>query len=157
MKFLFVCTGNTCRSPMAEMYFNYKVGQDSLHYASSAGILAYDGSPLSDNAKKVLCHFHIPFNQFFKSRSIKQEDMRNNHYILTMEEYQSQLLKNQFVSCSKKISLLSHMIDKNDDVTDPFPHDMENYMKTFEQIKEYIDLFINKLSSVQRTSHERTL
>jgi protein-tyrosine-phosphatase len=137
---------------MAEMYFNHKVGQHSDHFASSAGILAYDGSPISNNAKKVLCHFHIPVNHSFRSRSISPTDMKENQYVLTMEKYQANLLKNQFGSFSKKISPLSRIVNKDNDIADPFPHNLDNYFKTFEQIKSYIDDVIKEIFLIKRMS-----
>ena len=51
-RILFVCTGNTCRSPMAAALFNH-IYMDDERYALSAG-LAADGSPISEHACEVL-------------------------------------------------------------------------------------------------------
>lgn len=51
-KIIFVCTGNTCRSPMAEVVFNCDYA-DSGFIAESAGLMA-DGSPISENALDAL-------------------------------------------------------------------------------------------------------
>ncbi|NLI20413.1 MAG: low molecular weight protein arginine phosphatase [Clostridiales bacterium] len=48
---LFVCSGNTCRSPMAAALFNDLCSRRGLPYrAESAGLYARDGSPASDGA-----------------------------------------------------------------------------------------------------------
>ena len=52
MKIMFVCTGNTCRSPMAAALWNARYGDES-HRAVSAG-LAADGSCISKNAAEAL-------------------------------------------------------------------------------------------------------
>ena len=55
MKILFVCTGNSCRSPMAELYFNHMARQKGLDItAASAGIYANDGGPISRGAAAVM-------------------------------------------------------------------------------------------------------
>lgn len=54
-RILFVCTGNTCRSPMAEGLFNLIARQRGFQgEARSAGVLAADGMPISDHAAEIL-------------------------------------------------------------------------------------------------------
>ncbi len=52
-KVLFVCTGNTCRSPMAAAWLNH-YGQEAGICASSAGLFPVPGQPVSKNAANAL-------------------------------------------------------------------------------------------------------
>ncbi|WP_157812087.1 low molecular weight protein arginine phosphatase [Alteribacter populi] len=54
-KVLFVCTGNTCRSPLAEAIFKEKTKGNSIGFeARSAGIHAMEGMPISEGSKAAL-------------------------------------------------------------------------------------------------------
>ncbi|MBR6515148.1 MAG: hypothetical protein IKT46_10015 [Clostridia bacterium] len=52
-KVCFVCTGNTCRSPMAAAVYNH-LNRGSDRYAVSMGLYAHEGMPISQNAVKAL-------------------------------------------------------------------------------------------------------
>jgi protein-tyrosine-phosphatase len=51
---LFVCTGNTCRSPMAEGLFGKLVAGREDYEVSSAGVAAWGGGPVSADTRAVL-------------------------------------------------------------------------------------------------------
>jgi protein arginine phosphatase len=55
VRVLFICTGNTCRSPLAEGLFRLLAGREGLDIeARSAGVSAINGSPVSGHSSRIL-------------------------------------------------------------------------------------------------------
>ena len=71
-KVLFVCTGNTCRSPMAEFIFRREIKKRKIKYvdAASAGIFMQKGSALSTNSAACLDELGIDHSKF-KPRQLR--------------------------------------------------------------------------------------
>ena len=123
MNILFVCTGNTCRSPMAEGYLKSKNID-----ASSRGLFA-DGSAVSKNSKEVMKEIGIDISSHI-SKQITTEDIENSDKIICMSKSHYDFLKN---ICGEKLSILGNGI------ADPFGMDIEAYRLCRDQIIKEID------------------
>ena len=124
MKILFVCTGNSCRSPMAELYFNHLAREAAPGLqAFSAGIYAYDGNPISASAKAVMKELGINASGFastaFTPKRAEEYDLlvgmdsaniRGMHRILGAEH-------------ADKIVKLMELTPRGGDVADPWYSD----------------------------------
>lgn len=119
MKILFVCLGNICRSPMAEMIFKdlvHKRGLDQYFLISSAGISDEEkGNDIYPLAKRKLLEKGITVEKR-RARKITQDDMRNYDFIIVMEKYQGdKILKDYFVKEKLKVRCLNEK-----DIDDPW-------------------------------------
>lgn len=88
MRILIVCTGNTCRSPMAEVLLAAKLaGDPDLHDSEvrSAGTGAWDGAPASEGAYLVALERGLDLSGH-RARLLTSDQVRNADLILTMSE-----------------------------------------------------------------------
>jgi len=104
-RILFVCTGNTCRSPMAEAIFRRMAEQAGITAeARSAGVAALDGQPISEHSRKVLEQRGIEDN--LCSKSLQQEDVAWADLILTMTMHHKRIVIEDYPEAIDKVYTL---------------------------------------------------
>ncbi|MBO2535506.1 MULTISPECIES: low molecular weight protein arginine phosphatase [Rummeliibacillus] len=143
MNIYFICTGNTCRSPMAAAIL--KSRNLPKTEVKSAGIYAMAGSPMSPNAKNVLEEQHIDYEHI--SQPVSLEDLRWAHLILTMTTGHKESLLQLFPQVADKtFTLKEYAIESSDlDVLDPFGRDISAYRQTFQELSILMDELEKKL------------
>jgi protein arginine phosphatase len=140
---LFVCTGNTCRSPMAEALLK-SMAIPGIE-ARSAGIYAENGRAASTNAKKVLDEQEIPHDH--QASILTDKLVEGSDYILTMTLGHKIAVMNQFPNARSKTFTLKEFaqLEENRDIADPFGGSEEMYRFTFFEIKEAIEKVVERL------------
>ena len=136
MNIIFVCTGNTCRSPMAQAIMLDRVKKLNIDNINieSRGINCVEGDPLSENSKLALKSMNIDFEHL--SKPITMDDIAWADMIICMTSRHAALLNN--VVPSNKLSTFNDYTFKGD-VVDPYGQPLDVYLKTAEQIKEGIE------------------
>ncbi len=140
-KVLFVCTGNTCRSPMAEAILKSMNLPDVE--VKSAGLFAASGSPGSPLAQDVLDENNIEHNHravLFSSEEAEWADL-----ILTMTANHKQFIHQQYPEAKSKTYTLKEFVGTEGDVSDPFGGTIDTYRETFMELRELIAKLREKL------------
>ena len=128
---LFVCAGNTCRSPMAEFILKRKCPELKV---SSAGVYAIDGQPMSNQAKVVLKAENYPIEEIeqFAARKISKEDLEADNTIFVMNAF----LKNVLYDLGRRENVF---LLANNDIPDPFGQSVEDYQMVKNTIEQAIE------------------
>ena len=145
MNILFVCTGNTCRSPMAQHLFNKIVAEQGLnHEALSVGLYAFAGDPASQNAIIVMNEEGIDLTSHRATR-IFAEITQQADLILTMGTGHKEAVLRLFPDLEEKVYTLKEYVGEEGDVADPFGGDLEVYRQTAQELKQLIYKLIAKI------------
>lgn len=149
-KILFVCTGNTCRSSMAEAIANHLIKQKGLEDKFtfiSAGTCAPDGCPASENALEAVKAYNIDLS-YHKAKRVSQDLVNQAELILTMTLGHKAMLKAQFpASMDKLYTLYEYLGDKSRDVEDPFGGSLAVYQECAAELKSAIEALLEKLQT----------
>ncbi|MDD3853256.1 MAG: low molecular weight protein arginine phosphatase [Syntrophomonadaceae bacterium] len=136
---LFVCTGNTCRSPMAKALLEKLIKQKSkqdFYEVDSAGLFAVDGLSASSEAIAVLRYENYDLG-FHQSKSINEQIINWADIIITMTEAHYEQLLGLYPAAKNRVFSFSELADlPESDVTDPYGQGQEAYQITLQQLKQ---------------------
>lgn len=135
---LFVCTGNTCRSPMAQALFRQMLNDKELDGIScdSAGLSAFDGEAASENSIGAMSEIGIDISSH-RSKTVTRDLLDGTELIVCLSKGHYDILRN-FVD-EKKLKILGSGI------SDPYGMSLSEYIRTRDEIKAALCKMLEEL------------
>src|SRR5258706_8518394 len=155
---LFVCTGNVCRSPMAEGLLRHALRDDPHARVLSAGLGALDGQPATDASVDVMAELGIDIAHH-RSQALRVPLVEAADFIFTMTRQQQDAIQAIYPIAAEKTFLLrefenAEIIGK--DIADPIGQPLEVYRRTRDQIRAALPSLIDFMKQTETTKEAVT-
>jgi len=146
---LFICTGNSCRSVMADAYLRKLLLEKNRTdvFVSSAGIITLPGLGATSGTKQALQQEGIDVSNYH-SRGVTKEMIKKSDLILAMEKIHEEHILRMAPEVKNRLFLLKEFakIDDSDlSIPDPIGKPLDTYTRTLAVIKEAVEKVSNLL------------
>jgi protein-tyrosine-phosphatase len=147
---LYVCTGNTCRSPLARAITERLIAERGWTHVSveSAGTAGAAGAPASENAVLVARDFGLSLDEH-RSKELTPELLDWADLVLVMTPSQFEMVAR--LGLASKVALATDFLEgpgAGQAVRDPFGGDIEAYRETGEQLQRAAESLLARLEPI---------
>ncbi len=144
----FICTGNICRSAMAEGYLKYRIkemGKEAEIVVNSAGIYAMQGEESPINAKRAIEKYGANISSH-TATTLDKANLEQATHILVMTERHKRDVIARYPKLADRVKLLGEYAKdkKYKEIDDPWGYSLDVYEKCAKEIVDSVEGFIKK-------------
>ncbi len=147
VRILFVCTGNTCRSPMAAILLREKIKSaagGASFSVDSAGLAAWAGQTASPEAVLTMAERGFSLTHH-RARQVDPERIAASNLVLTMTRSHKESLLRLLPAARDKTFTLAEYAGGETDVADPIGGTVQSYRDCADQLTKMIDRAWDKI------------
>ncbi|MCR5792681.1 MAG: hypothetical protein K6G65_05885 [Lachnospiraceae bacterium] len=141
-KIIFVCQGNTCRSPMAEVIFRQLLPESRLE-VESRGLVVLFPEPANPKADLVLKNHDMTIENHLAVQ-LEASDISETTLLITMTESQKQLIMSDYQT--EDVATIKELAEEVGDVIDPYGGDVVDYENCYNDLLRLIKKIIIKIT-----------
>ena len=146
MHILFVCMGNTCRSPLAEAIARRAIAESGIAgvTAGSAGVAAHVWEPASPGAQAAAAEAGLDLEPH-RTAMLTEAAIAGSDMVLCMEDFH--LWRALELGGGDKCRLLAEMAGESGDVADPFGGSEDVYRATFNELERLVEAVVARIAA----------
>lgn len=144
---LFVCSGNTCRSPMSAALFQNVWQREGVGWdikVESAGINAMPGFPATEHGIAAMERWQIDLSQH-RSKMVGEQMLLDADLVLTMTRSHKDSICRLWPQVAQRVYTMLEYVGQDGDVIDPFGGAAEHYERTASQLEHLLEPIIQRI------------
>lgn len=151
MKIMFICTGNICRSAMADWLMKKKLEEKNMQNVEvcSSGIFAMKDDISTDEAIEVMEEYGVNLKQH-RATPTQKSNIEQMDLVLCMTLSHKQTLINSYPNMKEKIYTLKEYVGMSEngiDIKDPWGYGLATYRFCTAEIDTALDKLIEKIQN----------